>query len=317
MNRKIVAACAATLGLVMPACDERTTVPSTPSSAAVQTPDTAPPSAPPAPSASVMEIPKAEREEVLALAHEESRNVDHLSRAIALREQGDFEGALTEARRALFDDPKDAGALEQIARAARLLGSHEIRLEALDRLAGLRPEDPAPLIQRARTLLSLKRLDEALAAGRLAVERGPGEPEAYQVLGRAHLAKGELATAIAQFEKVLTLEKDHGYALNNLGFAFLRANRNQEAVEVLRRAVEALPYVAYVHNNLGVALERVGRIDEAKSAYSAAMFLSPKYVKAQVNASRLERLAQAPAVDGGSPHAVPATASDAEPVSEE
>jgi len=51
--------------------------------------------------------------------------------------------------------------------------------------------------------------------------------------------------------------------------------------------------VAYVQNNLGVALERVGRMDEAKRAFETAIHLSPRYLKAQLNAQRLQRLASA------------------------
>ena len=49
-----------------------------------------------------------------------------------------------------------------------------------------------------------------------------------------------------------------------------------------------------MQNNLGVALERVGRGDEAKAAYQHAMDLSPKYVKARINAARV---AKAPKAD--------------------
>jgi hypothetical protein len=45
-----------------------------------------------------------------------------------------------------------------------------------------------------------------------------------------------------------------------------------------------------------VALERTGSIDEAKAAYAEASFLSPKYLKAQLNASRLASLDE-PATD--------------------
>ena len=315
MNKKLAAVCAAALGLALPGCDARTSTAVPPSATAPAPLTRALP--PPEPQGAVTELPEPARQDVLALAHEDGRNVDHLSRAVALREQGDFEGALAEAGRALFDELGNVEALREIARDARLIGAQDIRLEALDRLAAMLPDDPAPLIQRARTLLSLERFDEALAAAELAVKRGPAEPEAYQVLGRAHLAKGQLAQAIAGFEKVLALKPDHGYARNNLGFAYLRANRNEEAVEVLGRAVEALPYVAYVHNNLGVALERVGRIGEARDAYEAASFLSPKYLKAKLNASRIARLAQTPFRDGGAPDAIPPAELDAAPISEE
>ena len=61
------------------------------------------------------------------------------------------------------------------------------------------------------------------------------------------------------------------------------------AWQVLERAAEQLPMVAYVQNNLGIALERVGRTDEATAAYQQAMDLSPKYVKARVNAARVAK----------------------------
>jgi Flp pilus assembly protein TadD len=113
------------------------------------------------------------------------------------------------------------------------------------------------------------------------------------VIGRAELAEGDLSGAIASFKKAIELVPDHGYALNNLGYALLRANLNDEAVDVLEHAAEILPNVAYVHNNLGVAYERVGREEEAEAEYTRSASLSPKYVKAQVNSARMKRLASA------------------------
>ena len=100
---------------------------------------------------------------------------------------------------------------------------------------------------------------------------------------------GDLQGAITSFKTVIALQPDHGYAMNNLGLAYLRANLNEQAVEVLEEAVEQLPNVSYVQNNLGVAYERIGRADDAKHAYQQAMDLSPKYVKARVNAARVAK----------------------------
>ena len=70
-------------------------------------------------------------------------------------------------------------------------------------------------------------------------------------------------------------------------------SRDPDAVAEPRATrVPLLPNVAYVHNNLGVALERTGRGEEAKTAYQQAMDLSPKYVKARLNADRVAKAAQ-------------------------
>ncbi len=248
----------------------------------------------------------------LGLEHEDLRAVDHLSRAALLRDQGDHAGALAEAQRAVFDAPEDLEAIERLELLARLNGDRTLRLRALDRIAELRPDDATPLLQKARVQLTMKDNAGAIRTGHEALLRDAQNPELYQAIGRGHLSLGQLAPAIAMFEKVVSLDPNHGHALNNLGFALLRANRDAEAVEVLTRSAELLPKVAHVQNNLGVALERVGRTDDAKRAYLEASFLSPKYVKAQLNVARVSRLASAqpsptieqPEVgdDGNAPH---------------
>lgn len=240
----------------------------------------------------VEQAPRPAPEDTLALPHEHGRRVDHLGRARTLRELGDVSGALTEARRALHDDPADTDALTQAARLARLHGQSDVALLAYARLGHLVPEDAGALIQQARLLVSLGRHAEAVRVGEEAVLRAPEDAEAYQVLGRAHLVGGELAPAILRFQQAVHLEPEHGYALNNLGFAYLRAGENAKAAEVLAQAAELLPNVAYVHNNLGVAWERLGRKEEARAAYGTATRLSPRYVQARVNADRMSRVAQ-------------------------
>ena len=234
----------------------------------------------------------------LVLAHD-TNGVDHLGRAKSLASEGDVKGALIEARRALFSTPSDVETLTTVARLSRRAGQPEFAADAWGRVAALMPDDATPVIQQARARLAMKDTVGAVTSGREAIARDAGNAEAFQVTGIAQLAQSDLAGAIASFEKAVELEPNHGWALNNLGFACLRANQNERAVTVLERAAEQLPHVAYVQNNLGIALERVGRGDEAKAAYQHAMDLSPKYVKARVNAARVARAPQQGEVEGG------------------
>jgi len=235
--------------------------------------------------------PPTKPQDRLALEHQDSEPVDHLARSLELRQLGDKRGALTEAQRALFDDPENGEALTLIANLAESTGKKEIAVEALGRLAKLDEDDARPLEHQSRLLISLKRYDEGVKAGRQAIARDSEDPDAYQVTGRALLAQRELAPAIQMFQRVVELSPDHGYAWNNLGFAYLLASQNEDAVDALTHAAELLPDIAYVQNSLGVALERVGRLDEAMRAFAAATEVSPKYVKAKINLQRLEQLA--------------------------
>jgi Flp pilus assembly protein TadD len=285
-KKKIIAALAA---LSITACTEPSTPPQSviPSKVAV------------APVVRVVEVRDAgaplvvvPKEEVhvdpLVVAHD-SKDIDHLGRAKALAGEGDVKGGLLEARRALFTTPSDVETLTTVAKLARRAGQAELSAEAWSRIAALTPEDAIPLIQQARAMIQLKDYAGAVVAGREAIARDPGNAEAFQVTGIGQLSMNELTGAISSFQKAVELNPNHGWAQNNLGFACLRANENEKAAAALESAAALLPHVAYVHNNLGVALERLGRKDEAKAAYQQAMDLSPKYVKARINAARVAK----------------------------
>jgi Flp pilus assembly protein TadD len=232
-------------------------------------------------------------EDLLSLAHEHRGEVDHVGRARELKATGDFEGAVTESRKALFHDGADLEALAVITRVSELTGQRKLLVAALARAAELAPEDAEPLIRQARVLVGMGKTRDAIEVAQSALMRDGEDAEAYQVMGRAYLSRGDFPRAIELFKRTVELSPYHGFALNNLGFALLRTNENEDAVEVLTQAAEILPTVAYVHNNLGVALERVGRVEEAKLAFSTATSLSPKYVKARINANRLAKVVSA------------------------
>jgi tetratricopeptide (TPR) repeat protein len=232
---------------------------------------------------------------VLGLVHTDRGQPNHLARARALRDEGDSLESLAEARRQLADSPLDEDALEVVARTAAALGQTALSAEAFETLASVRDEDAVPLVQAARLHLVEK---DAAGAERLASEalgRDDGNVEAYQVLGRAALLEGDLRRAMDWLEQAQALAPQHGWVLNNLGFAYLRANENARALETLSRAAELLPEVAVVQNNLGVALERMGKTEEAKGAFERSAGLAPHYTRALVNRARLALLGSADA----------------------
>lgn len=255
---------------------------------------------------------KAPPAPVLGLAHVDKGGQDHLARARALRDDGDTLESLAEARRQVADSPDDDDALELVARTAQSLGQTSLAAAAFEKLAAVRDEDALPLVQAARMHLLQKDWAGAERLGSEALVRDDGNVEAYQALGRAALGEGDLRRAIDALEQARVLAPSHGWVLNNLGFAYLRANENADAQEALSRAAELLPLAAVVHNNLGVALERLGRTEEATAAFEKSATLAPHYTRALVNRARLALLRTADGGTGPTPSGEPEPDSDVE-----
>ncbi|MCX6538881.1 MAG: tetratricopeptide repeat protein [Acidobacteria bacterium] len=84
------------------------------------------------------------------------------------------------------------------------------------------------------------------------------------------------------------------YRLIDLASEALDARRSEEALSLLRQAVESSPGDAEVHNSYGIALVAAGRVADATAQFRTAISLSPDYPYAHLNlASALAQSGQA------------------------
>jgi Flp pilus assembly protein TadD len=80
--------------------------------------------------------------------------------------------------------------------------------------------------------------------------------------------------AVQYAQKTLALEPNHYKALNLLGLAYVRLENFSAAVEAMERCAQVKPDFPDVHLNLGVAYEKLNRSDDAVAAYKRAFELS-------------------------------------------
>ncbi len=139
---------------------------------------------------------------------------------------------------------------------------------------------PSPTTTSARVLRDQKKLDEAIAAYRKAIELDPKYANAHINLGNALRNQGKLDEAIACFRKAIELDPKSAIAHNNLGLALRDQGKLDEAIASFRKAIELDPKYAAAHNNLGRALRDQKKLDEAIAAYRKAIELDPKFASA-------------------------------------
>lgn len=105
---------------------------------------------------------------------------------------------------------------------------------------------------------------------------------------------GRLKDAEALYRKLLEAIPDWPDVLNLL--AILRVHRSHEddAVELLQRAVAIDPDYAAAHNNLGNVFKLLGRLDEAEAAYRRVLELAPEHADAWNNLGLVYRIQDRP-----------------------
>ncbi len=101
---------------------------------------------------------------------------------------------------------------------------------------------------------------------------------AIQLHGAGRLAEAEVA-----YLQILRARPDEVNALHLLGMVYHQTGRNDQALPLLRRAVQLAPAAAQFHSNLAGVLGKLGRPAEAVPHLRAAIRLQPELAVAHNN----------------------------------
>lgn len=125
-------------------------------------------------------------------------------------------------------------------------------------------------LEAGREFLLEGNYNDAISELSTATSLDPKLTEAHNLLGVAYDKKGFNDRARDSFERAVKMEEDAD-TLNNLGFSLYQNGNYRAAVDRLKRAAKLAPQDERILNNLGLAYCRLGKIDEAYKAFSRAM----------------------------------------------
>lgn len=113
-----------------------------------------------------------------------------------------------------------------------------------------------------------------------AIELDPGNKEVLNAIGVIYLMKLEdFSKAIEHFKRALQADDNYAEASNNLGIAYEKTGRFNEAIEAYKTALANPFYIntEKAFNNLGRAYYRDRRFPEAVNAYKEALKRFPDF----------------------------------------
>jgi tetratricopeptide (TPR) repeat protein len=123
----------------------------------------------------------------------------------------------------------------------------------------------------------------SIAAYEAALALKPDDPEIVNDLGRLAFRMGMYPQAEAMFRFHAERRGHAPESSNNLANLLRGQSRFEEAIEVLRPAIEAKPDDATLWNNLGAVLNDMGDMAQAELFFTEALRLDPKHLKARYN----------------------------------
>jgi len=138
-------------------------------------------------------------------------------------------------------------------------------------------DDPIPLQILGLTLLWLKRLDEAEAAARRAIELDPNFSEAHGGLGSALHFSGRHEQAIESFEQALRLDPQFHLWIHARGRAEFVLKRYDEAEASFKRRLIHMPRSDVTRAYLASLYGHTGRLEEARQMWRELMEINPRY----------------------------------------
>ena len=128
----------------------------------------------------------------------------------------------------------------------------------------------------SRTLLKLRRLQDAFDHAARVIAVDPLSARAHALLGAAVLASGDFRLSIEEFRTALSLNENEAIAIAGLAMVDYYENRVYPCIIGLRRATAIDPDEPDYVFNLGQAAARSERYKEAADAYERFLTVAPR-----------------------------------------
>ncbi len=186
-------------------------------------------------------------------------------------EKDDVDGALEALTE--FGEQRRVFAIDMMMVRAGLLGSverYDEALELFERVVEFRPDDESVALSRGELLLTMGRLDDAIATYRAAAKRWPDSAMTLNALGYTLADRtDEYREAEKLIRKALKYNPDSPAIIDSLGWVLHKRGKHEEALVYLEQAYDGFPDPEVAAHIVEV-LAALDRRDEALERLVAA-----------------------------------------------
>ncbi|MGC8792244.1 MAG: tetratricopeptide repeat protein, partial [Bryobacteraceae bacterium] len=217
---------------------------------------------------------QAEQEAEAAIKKYPNDRMIRLVRASLLADLGRGADAVAEVKRLLegSSDRETWLALAQICEKTKDYAGMATALEQAEKLSDSDEDREVVLFMRGAMYERMKKYDEAEAEFRKVLKMNPRNASALNYLGYMFADRDvNLQEALELVRQAVELEPQNGAYLDSLGWVYYRLGRLEEAERYLRMALERVPRDPTVNDHLGDVLYSQGKVREAIAQWQISL----------------------------------------------
>lgn len=171
--------------------------------------------------------------------------------ADALQEEKRWDEAILNYKRSLEIEPSSPSTLNNLGAVYENLGFRDKAMDLYTEANKLSPESSDTLNNMGNIAMKKNNIDEAIHYFSLAASKKVN-PEYYYNLGTAYLKANKLDDALVWMKKARDLKEDLASVHANLGMIYCLKNYPEAAIAEFKRALEINPEQVEAHFNLGI-----------------------------------------------------------------
>lgn len=189
--------------------------------------------------------------------------------------QGQLAEAESQYRQVLTANPHHSDSMHMMGVIALQVGKLGLAVQLLGEAARLKPNDAVIASNLASAFRRAGRPHDALASARRAIELAPGFNDAQQNLVNILEDMNRYSEAAEMIENFIAAYGENAELYLRLANFYIKSNQPIKAVDVLYDMLGMDPLSTAAYTNLGVAFRRLDRLDDAMVAYRTGLALAP------------------------------------------
>lgn len=198
----------------------------------------------------------------------------HFNYSLLLIKLGNLDEAKKQLEQTLRLQPQHPYALGQFAEIYLLQGNITEAITFFIKRLEMQPYHVTTLYKLGIAYLQSSQFPEAIQSFKKVLQLDERHPDANYDLASAYLKSGNYENALAYYLRQLEI-RSNAETYYNIGVLLMYQERNQEAIQYFKEALNLDPNYLPTHLNLGATFLKANRAKEAVPYYQSALQLKP------------------------------------------